>query len=59
MSKETTEEKKVIYEITKEEMSQIRSLIDDLGWDYDRMSGSGQETYDKLCVLFKLDGGEK
>ena len=26
----------------------IEELVGELGWDYDRMSSSGQETYDKL-----------
>ncbi len=38
-------------------------LIEDLGWDYERMSTSGQQTYDeiletleKLVQQFKLEG---
>ena len=30
---------------------EILKLIDDLGWEYDRMSSSGKETYDKLTDL--------
>jgi len=22
-----------------------------MGWDYDRFSSSGQETYDKICII--------
>lgn len=33
---------------------EIKKLIEDLGWDYYRMSSSGQETYNKLCKLFKI-----
>ena len=29
---------------------EIKDLVDDLGWDYDRMSESGKETYKKLCL---------
>ena len=29
----------------------IKDLVEDLGWEYDRMSSSGQETYDKLYNL--------
>ena len=29
----------------------ILVFIDDMGWDYDRFSSSGQETYDKICVI--------
>ena len=31
---------------------QVIELLDDLGWEYDRMSSSGQETLDKLWKLF-------
>jgi hypothetical protein len=34
---------------------QILILIADLGWDYDKMSGSGQQTYDKLCELLGIE----
>ena len=27
----------------------IKDLVDDLGWDYERMSEGGQEIYKKLC----------
>ena len=29
----------------------LLELINDMGWDYDRFSSSGQETYDKICVI--------
>ena len=29
----------------------LLQLIDDMGWDYDRFSSSGQETYDKICII--------
>ena len=32
----------------------IRKLLDDLGWEYDRMSSSGQETLDKLFKIFGM-----
>ena len=31
------------------DMGKVKNLIDDLGWDYQRMSLGGQETYKKLC----------
>ena len=43
---------------SSKEDKEILDLIDDLGWDYDRMSSSGQETYDKICLklgIFKED----
>ena len=29
----------------------LLELINDMGWDYDRFSSSGQETYDKICTI--------
>ena len=29
---------------------EIKDLVDDLGWDYDRMSEGCKETYKKLCL---------
>tara|TARA_B100001564_G_C20470513_1_gene592403 strand:+ start:89 stop:265 length:177 start_codon:yes stop_codon:yes gene_type:complete len=29
----------------------LLELIDLMGWDYDRFSSSGKETYDKICVI--------
>lgn len=29
-------------------LESIEDMVSDLGWEYDRMSSSGQETYDKL-----------
>ena len=29
----------------------LLELINDMGWDYDRFSSSGQDTYDKICVI--------
>ena len=29
----------------------LLQLIDDMGWDYDRFSLSGQKTYDQICVI--------
>ena len=29
----------------------LHSLIDDLGWEYQRMGRSGRETYDEICHL--------
>jgi hypothetical protein len=35
-------------------LQDIKDLVEDLGWDYERMSSSGQETYDKLCELLQI-----
>ena len=36
-------------------ITDIKELVVDLGWDYDRMSSSGQETYDKLCEIMGIN----
>jgi hypothetical protein len=36
-------------------IADIKDLIEDLGWEYERMSSSGQETYDKLCELMGIN----
>ena len=33
---------------------EVLELIDDLGWEYDRMSSSGKETYDKLTEILGI-----
>ncbi|UAW59172.1 hypothetical protein CRP603_gp05 [Roseobacter phage CRP-603] len=39
--------------LTKRE--QLLILIADLGWDYDKMSSSGQKTYDDICKLLGIE----
>ena len=34
-----------------EEGHKLLKLIDDMGWDYDRFSSSGKETYEKICTI--------
>ena len=39
-------------------IQKLSELIENLGFDYDRMSQSGQQTYDEICSLMnKLIGG--
>lgn len=33
----------------------IQSLVSDLGWDYQRMSQSGQDVYNKLCNELNIE----
>ena len=33
---------------------ELIELADDLGWDYDRMSSSGQETLDKMYTVLGM-----
>ena len=37
-----------------DEGDRLKPLIDDLGWDYQRMSCSGRETYDKLMHMLGI-----
>ena len=34
---------------------QVLILVADLGWDYYKMSSSGQKTYDDLCKLLGIE----
>ena len=49
--------RKFIIEVRGEEIKvnkygdKLHSLIDDLGWDYQRMSCSGREIYDEIQQL--------
>ena len=44
---------KVLGENVKvnDEGDRLKTLIDDLGWDYQRMSRSGKEVYDEIQQL--------
>ena len=37
----------------------IIEMILDLGWEFDRMSSSGQETYNELCKIFNIEQIDK
>ena len=34
-----------------EDGHKLLELIDLMGWDYDRFSSSGQQTYDEICTI--------
>ena len=36
-------------------MEEIQNLVEDLGWDYQRMSTSGKITYRELCLTLGWD----
>ena len=38
---------------------ELLKLIDDLYWEYDRMSTSGQETLDKIAMILDQQRKEK
>lgn len=37
------------------QMKKIQELVADLGWETDRMSRSGVETWEQLCTLVGVD----
>lgn len=38
--------------MTQDELlAKLQEKIEDLGWDYDRMSQSGKQTYDEICSI--------
>lgn len=39
----------------KGNLTDIIDLVLDLGWDFDRMSQSGQQIYNKLCYVLDLE----
>ena len=46
-------------EENRKKMSTIQKLVDDLYWEYDRMSSSGQNTLDKLYRKVFKNGEEE
>jgi len=33
----------------------VQTLVTDLGWDYERMSRGGKDTYDELCEKLGIE----
>ena len=52
LTKMTTET--ITKKITQKEFQQIIEKIDELGWDYDRMSSSGQQVYDEIRTILGI-----
>jgi|TARA_B110000483_G_scaffold30536_1_gene37082 formylmethanofuran dehydrogenase subunit E len=50
MSKKTAEDK-----LTLNDLNQLREWVDQMYWDWDRMSSSGQETLDKIANKLNLE----
>ncbi len=42
---------KMTKQITQKQFNQVVEKIVDLGWDYDRMSSSGQQVYDEILTI--------
>ena len=55
-----TETKKFIIEVIWEQIKvnkygdKLHRLIDELGWELQRMGMSGRETYDEICHLLNM-----
>lgn len=41
-------------QVQQEKIDKLLQLVADLGWDYDRLSSSGQDTYNQLCDLLGI-----
>lgn len=39
----------------QDQLDKLKKLTDDLGWDYDRMSSSGQETLDEIYKVLEME----
>ncbi len=37
--------------MSKSQLEKIKSLVDDLGWDFQSMTRCGRATYRELCLL--------
>lgn len=35
--------------LNDKQLEKVKDLVDDLGWEHQRMSSSGQDSYEKLC----------
>ena len=40
-------------------MSKLKTLVDDLYWEYDRMSSSGQDTLDQIAIMIETPTQKK
>ena len=60
MKKPLAPHRKFIIEVIDDKVKvnkygdKLHSLIDDLGWEYQRMGMSGRETYDEICHLLGM-----
>ena len=39
----------------QDQLDKLDKFTDDLGWEYDRLSSSGQETLDKIYIVLGKD----
>tara|TARA_Y100000768_G_scaffold382854_1_gene363932 strand:+ start:10628 stop:10789 length:162 start_codon:yes stop_codon:yes gene_type:complete len=45
----------ITKKITQKQFEQIIKKVLDLGWDYDRMSSSGQQVYDEILTILGIN----
>lgn len=50
-----TEKKGIRLYLSHKMYKKIQDIIVDLGWEAQRMSSSGQESYNKLCDIFNIE----
>ena len=48
-------QKLVEKRVTAASMKELKKLVGDMYWDYDRMSSSGQETLDKIADILGIE----
>ena len=48
----------ITKKVTQEEFDQIINKVLDLGWDYDRMSSSGQQVYDEILTILGIKSND-
>ena len=51
----TGKQKLVEKRVTAASMKELKKLVGDMYWDYDRMSSSGQETLDKIADILGIE----
>jgi hypothetical protein len=51
-------QKLVEKRVTAASMKELKKLVGDMYWDYDRMSSSGQETLDKIADILGIEWGD-
>ena len=60
MTTKTKTTKKFVIEVIGEQVKvnkygdKLFTLIDNLGWEYQRMGRCGRETYDEICHLLNM-----
>ena len=48
----------ITKKITQKQFKQVIEKVLDLGWDYDRMSSSGQQVYNEILTIFGVKSND-